>query len=101
MSAEPAKAAEVPVSSEPDRLPVLHEVRAVAPAPAGPTPVGQAAALAATGLVAGAATVALARRRSARKALPSRRRRKGGKGDAVQVLASRSFLVDVHLVDRG
>ncbi len=102
MSSESVSAAGVPAPAAPESLPVLREVRATAPAPATvPAPVVQAAALAATGLVAGAATVVLARRRSVRRAAPARRRRKTGKGEAVQVLASRSFLVDVHLVDRG
>ncbi len=58
-----------------------------------------AAIAAAGGLVAGAATVALARATrggSAKK--PARRSR--SKDRPVKVLASRSFLVDVHLIDR-
>jgi hypothetical protein len=87
-----------------DDLPVLAEVRALEPDRPGPSPTVQAAAVAATGFVAGAATVAIARRRAIRKALPAgaRRRRKArNKGqELVEVVASRSFLVDIHLLNR-
>ena len=83
-----------------DGLPVLPG-EAPPPVPLRPAsyPVAakQAAALAATGFVAGAATVAVVahrRGRSARK----RRRRKGVVGE---IVGSNSFLVDVHLVRRG
>lgn len=74
---------------------------AIAPASALDRPVAspavQAAAVAASGLMAGMATV-VAVRRARSRGLPSlrgsRRSRKS------QVLASRSFLVDVHLLDR-
>ena len=69
---------------------------AVRPAPAG-VPARRAAALAATGFVAGAATVAVASRRAPR--LVGRRR--GRKGVVGEILSSNSFLVDVHLVRRG
>lgn len=88
-----------------DLLPVLAEVRTLQPeAPAAlarpgvASPAVQAAAVAATGFVAGAATVALARRRAARKAAPSRRKRKRNGTDLIEVAASRSFLVDIHLL---
>jgi hypothetical protein len=57
-------------------------------------PARQAAALAATGFVAGAATVAVVHRRRTRV---SRRRRKSTFGD---IMASNSFLIDVHLLKR-
>jgi hypothetical protein len=58
-----------------------------------------AAIAAAGGLVAGAATVALARAtRGGSSKKPTRRSR--SKDRPVKVLASRSFLVDVHLIDR-
>jgi hypothetical protein len=58
-----------------------------------------AAIAAAGGLVAGAATVALARAtRAGSSKKPARRGR--SKDRPVKVLASRSFLVDVHLIDR-
>jgi hypothetical protein len=89
-----------------DLLPVLAEVRPIPrdePAelvrPAVASPAVQAAAVAATGFVAGAATVALARRHAARKAAAPRRRRKRRGADLAEVVASRSFLVDIHLLN--
>jgi hypothetical protein len=76
-------------------LPVPSPSGAAAP-PASPAV--QAVAVAATGIVAGAATVA-AVRRVRTHGLPSLRRSR--KGRPLQVLASRSFLVDIHLLDRG
>ena len=61
-------------------------------------PARRAAALAATGFVAGAATVAVASRRAPRLVGRGRRARKGVVGE---ILSSNSFLVDVHLVRRG
>lgn len=75
-------------------LPVVAEPRAVEPA-RPLVPARQAAALAATGFVAGAATVAVVSRR--RSSPRRRRRRKGGVGE---IVASNSFLVDVHLIRR-
>lgn len=63
--------------------------------PVGSTTV-QAAAVAVTGFAAGAATVAVVRRRRARKA--SRRSRKDRRKALGEVRASRSFLVDIHLL---
>ena len=80
-----------------DGVPVLAEVRAIEPAATPALPAVQAAAAAATGFVAGAATIALVRRHTARKLARSRgRQRRGGEGLAI--VASRSFLVDVHLI---
>jgi hypothetical protein len=78
----------LPVPLEPAPAPVLLRPAQV--------PAVQAAALAATGFVAGAATVAVVARRRAR---PSRRRRKK-KGAFGEIVGSNSFLVDVHLVRR-
>ena len=79
-----------------DGLPVPVEPAPV-PEPLRPAtvPAVHAAALAATGFVAGAATAAVVARRRAR---PSRRRRK--KGAIGEIVGSNSFLVDVHLVRR-
>lgn len=78
---------------------VLADVRALptptAPASA-PLPAVQAAAVAATGFVAGAATVAVIRHRQARRM--ARRRRRAV--ERLPVVGSRSFLVDVHLLGR-
>lgn len=77
-----------------DGMPVLAEVRTIeriSPA----LPAVQAAAAAATGFVAGAATLALVRRHEARKrARISSRRGVGG----LPIVGTRSFLVDVHLI---
>jgi hypothetical protein len=93
-----------------DALPVpegasAHAVPAAGPPPsrggvlvsAGPVAV-QAAAVAVTGFAAGAATVAVVRRHRAKKAV--RRRRKDRKALG-EVRASRSFLVDIHLLNRN
>ena len=77
----------LPVAAEP--APVPLQLRP------GPVPAVQAAALAATGFVAGAATAAVVARRRGR---PSRRRKK--KGAIGEIVGSNSFLVDVHLVRR-
>ena len=58
----------------------------------------QAAAVAVTGFAAGAATVAVVRRRRARRSLRAGRKERKALGE---VRASRSFLVDIHLIDRG
>ena len=80
-----------------DGLPVPATPVHVEPALPAPVPARQAAALAATGFVAGAATVAVVHRRRARVPRRRRRRNKGGLGD---IVASNSFLVDVHLLKR-
>lgn len=84
-----------------DALPVVvdDEVRVVEPVRPSAVPTVQAAALAATGFVAGAATVAVVSRRRAAKA-PARRRKKGKNGLVADVVSSNSFLVDVHLLKR-
>jgi hypothetical protein len=81
-----------------DGLPVMAESRAVEAA-RPLVPARQAAALAATGFMAGAATVAaVQRRRSTRLPRARRRRKLGGVGE---IVASNSFLVDVHLIRRN
>ena len=57
-------------------------------------PTVQAAALAATGFVAGAATIAVVSRRRSRKAAKKR------KGPLGEIVSSNSFLVDIHLLRR-
>jgi hypothetical protein len=57
----------------------------------------QAAAVAVTGFAAGAATVAVVRRARARKQVRSRRKERKALGD---IRASKSFLVDIHLLNR-
>ena len=80
-----------------DGLPVVIETRVLEERPA-PVPGRQAAALAATGFMAGAATVAVVHRRRAR--VTPRRRRKKAKNSLGEIVSSNSFLVDVHLLRR-
>jgi hypothetical protein len=80
-----------------DGLPVPAAPVVVEPALPAPVPARQAAALAATGFVAGAATVAVVHRRRGR--VP-RRKRKKSKNALGEIVASNSFLVDVHLLRR-
>lgn len=90
-----------------DGLPVLAGEGAAAPAAQPPgggltvTPGRQVAALAATGFMAGAATVALAHRRRARTVRKQLARRKAGRSAFGEIVTSNSFLVDVHLLRRG
>jgi hypothetical protein len=84
-----------------DVVPAVRDARAVVPAV-------QAAAVAATGFVAGAAAAGLVRRRRRSRDLAragSRRRigvrgqrGSGTVGELVQIVGSRSLLVDVHLL---
>jgi hypothetical protein len=78
---------------EVDGVPMLADVRAVTPATTSMIGTAQA--------VAGAATLALVRRHGARKQLKravSRPVRRGG--DAMEIVASRRFMVDIHLLDK-
>jgi hypothetical protein len=99
-----------------DALPVLaDEPRTLGPKPIGGAPARssgsvipavQAAAVAAGGFVAGAAIVSLAQRRQRQSAPTKRGRRRAGRpgrtvvagGELLQVVSSRSLLVDVHLL---
>jgi hypothetical protein len=80
-------------------VPVLAEVRAVEAAPSASLPAVQTAAAVATGFVAGAATLALVRRHSARKLARAGVRSRWG-GEGLSIVGSRSFLVDVHLISK-
>lgn len=82
-----------------DGLPVLATgTRVLEPLEPAAVPARQAAALAATGFVAGAATVALVHRRKVKVAT---RRGRGKKRNAIgEIVTSNSFLVDVHLLRR-
>ncbi len=74
-------------------LVILDDVpRDLAGRPAMSPAAVQAAAVAATGFAAGIATIAVVRRRRVRRAARGRRRALG------RVVASRSFLVDVHML---
>jgi hypothetical protein len=80
-----------------DGLPVLAEVRTIEPSSPASLPAVQAAAAAATGFVAGAATIALFRRRSARRVARARVSSQRG-SSGLPIVGTRSFLVDVHLI---
>ncbi len=92
----PAAAASDGAEETVQGMPVLAEVRTVETHSPASLPAVQAAAVAATGFVAGAATLALVRRHSARKLARSRSPRRAL--DALPIVGSRSFLVDVHLL---
>jgi hypothetical protein len=81
-----------------DGLPVPAEPSDVEQAPGSAiVPARQAAALAATGFVAGVTTVAVVRGARTRRA--ARKRKK--KGSAIgEIMSSNSFLIDVHLLRR-
>jgi hypothetical protein len=93
--AERSASEELSLEETVDGVPVLAEARPVAVAH-GPLPAVQAAAVAATGFVAGAATLALVRRHSARKL--ARRSAPRRAVDMLPIVGSRSFIVDVHLL---
>ncbi|HEY5316353.1 MAG TPA: hypothetical protein VIJ20_00120 [Solirubrobacteraceae bacterium] len=81
-----------------DGLPVLAEVRPIErTAVVGALPAVQAAAAAFTGFVAGAATLAVVRRRQTRRLA---RRQPGRALDLVPLTGTRTYLVHVHRVGR-
>lgn len=86
-----------------DGILVLASARTIEPLRREPPPLRQVAAVAATGFVAGAATAAvLGRRRARQQALrpgvpPAPL---GSSRDALEVVASRRFIVDVHTLSR-
>jgi hypothetical protein len=88
------------VDGEPVFEDAVDEERSVVPslgaalAPVA-TPAVQAAAAAATGFVAGAATLAIARRATARRVGRAALRRRA---DALPILGTRSFLIDIHML---
>jgi hypothetical protein len=88
-----------------DALPVVADVRVIEPErPAGAlalAPAAQAAAVAGASFVAGVATVAAIKHARNRPAISRRQRRKAAKRGAqlVEVVSTRSFLVDVHLLN--
>lgn len=120
---EPAAAADGPAEEEEEEVldAVLVEQPRIVPSPsvaggalerrASVIPAVQAAAVAAGGFVAGAAVVGLVQHRQ-RRALSAAKGRRGagrlgrgasrraaaGAGEVVQIVGSRSLLVDVHLL---
>jgi hypothetical protein len=97
----PEEVTEVEPSDPAARLPVVVEARVVDRAPTTVLPAVQAAAAAATGFVAGAATLALVKRRSARKLAHTQRRAQmsGWRTPAGGPVASmRTYLVHVRVL---
>jgi hypothetical protein len=86
-----------------DALPIVADVRVIEPErPAGAlAPAAQAAAVAGASFVAGVATVAAIKHARSRP-MSRRQRRKAARRGAqlVEVVSTRSFLVDVHLLNR-
>jgi hypothetical protein len=76
---------------------VVEDTTVLEPARPAQVPAVHAAALAATGFVAGAATVAVVARRRNRSVGRKRKKKKGAIGE---IVSSNSFLVDVHLLRR-
>jgi len=95
---------QAPESEDRQSVPALVRVlpaQPPLPAQRGSQAAVQAVAVAAGGFVAGAAVAGLVHRRGRRSARPSRRRRAGTGGRAaelVEIVGSRSLLVDVHLL---
>jgi hypothetical protein len=79
-----------------DGLPVVTDSGVLEERPLAAVPAVQAAALAATGFVAGAATIAVVSRHRSRKAAKKRKRI----GPLGEIVSSNSFLIDVHLLRR-
>jgi hypothetical protein len=78
-----------------DGLPVVTESGVVEERAAISVPAVQVAALAATGFVAGAATVAVVSRHRTKRAAKKRKSSPFG-----EIMSSSSFLIDVHLLRR-
>jgi hypothetical protein len=86
----------------------VEEVDAIVVADARPLPAARStgqivktqAAVAAGSFVAGAATVVVVAHRRARKTSRRTRRGRRSSGGALEIAGSRSFLVDVHLLQR-
>jgi hypothetical protein len=90
-----------PEGEEVDGLPVVAEARPLERPQPAVVPARQAAALAATGFVAGAATVAVVSRRRAKLNGRKRGKRKARGGPLGEIVGTNSFLVDVHLLRRN
>ncbi|MHB1807972.1 MAG: hypothetical protein ACYCU0_01585 [Solirubrobacteraceae bacterium] len=95
---EEVDAEPVPEATERERVPVLQAALSRPLAELRAAPGAQAAAVAAGGFVAGAAVVGLTRRR--RSAAPRRHRllRRDRRSERLPIVASRSFLVDLHVL---
>jgi hypothetical protein len=97
---------EIEDAEEVDALPVIAEVRTIERTAPQVIPAVQAAAVAATSFVAGAATLALARRFGARKLAQAQRQSmpypapRSPFGDRYPVTGTRTYLVHVHVIGR-
>ena len=104
-SEPPAEQQPDPVDPEEtvDAVPVIvSEVRALEPV-RRQLPAVQVAAAAATGIAVGAVAVVALQRHAARKPAGPRRvarRKRGGGSETLTVAGTRSFLLDVHLLNR-
>ena len=100
----PAAAEVIEGDSEPleeetvDAVPVLAEARPIETVSPVALPAVQAVAVAATGFVAGAATIALVKRHGARKMARASRSAPRRAVDLLPIVGTRTFLVDVHLI---
>jgi hypothetical protein len=95
----PGGAEDAPPAEEVTGLPVLAEPRPVEPARPAPLPAAVAAATG--GFLLGVATFLLVRvLRRPRAARVRRGRGLRRRGERIEVAATRSFLVDVHLLNR-
>lgn len=65
------------------------------------SPAVQAVAVGATSFIAGSAAVFAVKHQHRRRVVRRRRQARRVGGELVQILATRSFLVDVSLVDKG
>ena len=79
---------------------MIAEVRTIERTGPASLPAVQAAAAAATGFVAGAATIALIKRRAARKVARNGKSGPRRAVDMLPIMGSRSFLVDVHVIGK-
>ena len=92
---DPDEVQEVQDAEVVDGLPVITDSGVVEARAQVSVPAVQVAALAATGFVAGAATVAVVSRHRTRRAAKKRRSSPFG-----EIMSSSSFLIDVHLLRR-
>ncbi len=83
-----------------DAVPVVDDVRALERAKPSQLPTVRAVAVAATGFVAGAATVVAISHRARKRGGVRLGRRRAKGADALPIVATRSVLLDIHLLGR-
>lgn len=84
----------------PEELPAIAELRAVERPSAAAVPARQAAALAATGFVAGAAAAALVRRRGGRRLRRNGRLAARRSAEGLPVISTHTYLLRVQVLGR-